>query len=80
MMFAIFFPVFLGVFISSAVFTLGMQYGWSGVDAMTYFYIAVASIAVILGMWPSKSINWRGGLKVKPEKEINLMKGGNQNV
>ncbi len=75
MMFAIFFPVFLGVTISAAIFTLGTIYSWSGVDAMIYFYLSVASIAVILGLWPSKTINWRGGLKMEP----NLTKGGNQN-
>ncbi|MCK5295142.1 MAG: ferrous iron transporter B, partial [Arcobacteraceae bacterium] len=40
MMFATFFPVFLGVTISGMVFTLGTMYGWSGVDAMTYFYLS----------------------------------------
>ena len=63
MLFAIFFPVFLGVSVSGIVFTLGAEYGWTGLDAMTYFYMAVASIAVTLGLWPSKTINWKGGLK-----------------
>ncbi|MEA3353237.1 MAG: ferrous iron transport protein B [Campylobacterota bacterium] len=64
MMFAIFFPVFLGVFISSSIFTIGSLYGWSGLDAMTYFYFSVAALALALGFWPSKNINWKGGLKI----------------
>ncbi|MEA1955482.1 MAG: ferrous iron transport protein B [Campylobacterota bacterium] len=63
MTFAIFFPVFLGVVISSLVFTMGTAYGWSGVDAMTYFYVSVASIALALGLFPNKNINWRGGVR-----------------
>ncbi len=83
MMFAIFFPVFLGVVISSGVFTLGTMYGWSGVEAMTYFYVTVASIALILGLYPSKTINWKGGLRIRTKtaeiyknNERNLKKGG----
>ncbi|RLA82282.1 MAG: ferrous iron transport protein B [Epsilonproteobacteria bacterium] len=86
MIFATFFPVFLGVVISGLVFTLGTSYGWSGVEAMTYFYLSIASLAVVLGLWPSKTINWKGGIKI-PKKtdglyknyEKNLMKGENQN-
>jgi len=81
MMFAIFFPVFLGVTVSSSVFTLGTIYQWDGVEAMTYFYICITALALVLGMWPSKTINWKGGLK-KNQKiynnyQQNLMKGGN---
>jgi ferrous iron transport protein B len=67
MLFAIFFPVTLGVVISSLVFSLGSANGWSGVDAMTYFYVTVAAIAFTIGLFPSKTINWRGGLKIKPK-------------
>jgi len=65
MLFAIFFPVFLGVLISSSIFTFGSLNNWSGLDAMMYFYIAVATIALAIGLFPSKTINWKGGLRIK---------------
>ena len=64
MFFAIFFPVTLGVIISSLVFTLGTIYSLSGVDAMIYFYITVVFIALVLGLYPDKNINWKGGIKL----------------
>ena len=63
MMFAIFFPVFLGVGISSFVFSVGQMYSWNGVEAMQYYYALVVAIAVLLGLFPNKSVNWRGGFK-----------------
>jgi len=69
MLFATFFPVLLGVAVSSTVFTLGMQYGWSGIDAMTYFYAAVAGITIAIGIYPSKTINWKGGTRMMPDKK-----------
>ncbi len=65
MMFAIFFPVFLGISLASLVFTLGHSFGWSGLDAMTYFYVTVVAIALIIGLFPSKRINWKGGLQTQ---------------
>ncbi len=64
MLFAIFFPVTLGVIISSSVFTLGTMYSISGVDAMIYFYVIIVFIALVLGLYPDKNINWKGGLKL----------------
>lgn len=64
MIFAIFFPISLGIIISSAVFTLGSSYGWSGFEAMSYYYFVVLSIAIVLGLYPSKKINWKGGFKI----------------
>jgi ferrous iron transport protein B len=64
MMFAIFFPVILGISISSLVFSLGSSYGWDGMEAMTYFYVVVVAIVLILGLIPSRSINWKGGLNI----------------
>lgn len=83
MMFAIFFPVFLGVIVSSGVFTIGSIYEWSGIEAMTYFYITVAAIAIAIGFYPSKAINWKGGFKSKIQGKhsvymANLMKGENK--
>ena len=63
MLFAIFFPVTLGVVVSSVVFTLGNTYSWSGLEAMSYFYFAVIIITLVLAFYPNNSINWKGGLK-----------------
>jgi len=65
MIFAIFFPVFLGVVISSLIFTIGNSLGWSGLDAMTYFYFSIVAIALVLGLFPSKLANWKGGFEIK---------------
>lgn len=63
MLFAIFFPIGLGIISSAIIFTLGNMYSWSGFEAMTYYYIIVLLITLILGLYPNKSINWKGGLK-----------------
>lgn len=63
MLFAIFFPIGLGIISSAIIFTLGNIYSWSGFEAMTYYYIVVLLITLILGLYPNKSINWKGGLK-----------------
>ncbi|MCT7571169.1 ferrous iron transport protein B [Aliarcobacter butzleri] len=63
MLFAIFFPIGLGIISSAIIFTLGNMYSWNGFEAMTYYYIVVLLITLILGLYPNKSINWKGGLK-----------------
>lgn len=63
MLFAIFFPIGLGIVSSAIIFTLGNMYSWSGFEAMTYYYIVILLITLILGLYPNKSINWKGGLK-----------------
>ncbi|NVJ53452.1 MAG: ferrous iron transport protein B [Campylobacteraceae bacterium] len=63
MLFAIFFPIGLGVVLSSLVFTLGNIFSWSGFEAMTYFYISIVLLTVIIALFPQKSINWDGGIK-----------------
>ncbi|MFW3427006.1 ferrous iron transport protein B [Aliarcobacter butzleri] len=63
MLFAIFFPIGLGIISSAIIFILGNMYSWSGFEAMTYYYIVVLLITLILGLYPNKSINWKGGLK-----------------
>ncbi len=87
MFFAIFFPVALGVLLSSLLFSIGLANGWSGLEAMSYFYVVIVAIALILGFYPSKYINWKGGLKVVSKAsgkysiyETNLKKGENNNV
>ncbi|QKF58842.1 ferrous iron transport protein B [Aliarcobacter lanthieri] len=62
MLFATFFPIGLGLIISSFIFTLGNIYLWSGLEAMAYFYFSVLFITLVLGLFPTKFINWKGGL------------------
>ncbi len=61
MMFAIAFPVFLGITIASIVFTVGTHFQWSGLEAMQYYYFSVVAITLILGLIPNKNSNWKGG-------------------
>jgi ferrous iron transport protein B len=82
MVFAIFFPVALGITLSSIMFSVGLSNGWTGLEAMTYFYVVIVAIALILGLFPSKYVNWKGGMKVSSKAsgkysiyESNLMKG-----
>jgi ferrous iron transport protein B len=65
MIFAIFFPITLGIGICIALFNMGTSYGWSGFETMTYFYISMALIALVLGFMPNKTINWKGGFVPK---------------
>ena len=67
MMFATFFPIFLGIIVSAGLFTLGNMYGWSGIDAMTYFYFTAVGIVLVLGLFPAKFTNWKGGLSRNPK-------------
>lgn len=70
MIFAIFFPVFLGITLASIVFTLGLSNSWTGLEAMTYFYFSVLTVALIVGFFPKKNVNWKGGIKPKINKQI----------
>jgi ferrous iron transport protein B len=65
MLFAIFFPITLGIIASSTIFTLGSSLGLGGLEAMAYFYALVLVTAFIVGLYPSKSINFRGGYSSK---------------
>ena len=65
MMFAIFFPITLGFIISSIVFSLGLYYSWSGLEAMGYYYAFVLSIALVMAFYPSSLANWRGGINFR---------------
>lgn len=65
MMFAIFFPITIGIGICIALFNMGLAYGWSGLETMVYFYITMALIAIALGLMPTKKINWKGGFVPK---------------
>jgi len=63
MFFAIFFPITLGVIISSFLFSFGSLAGWSGVEAMSYFYVAVVFLALFLGLMPNRQNGWLGGFR-----------------
>lgn len=74
MLFAIFFPVTLGVVIASLVFSLGLAYSWSGLEAMSYFYASVVITALLIALLPHNAIPWRGGFSSKAKGQFNLYK------
>lgn len=74
MIFAIFFPVTLGVVIASVVFSLGLAYSWSGLEAMSYFYLSVVLTALVIAFLPHNAIPWRGGFSSKAKGQFNLYK------
>lgn len=61
MLFAIFFPIVLGIVVCSMIFTLSSMYGLSGVEAMTYFYFLLVLIALSIAFFPNKIKSWSGG-------------------
>ena len=63
MLFAIFFPITLGLLASSLVFTLGTGFGWSGLEAFALFYGVVIALTLLMGSLPQKRINWSGGFR-----------------
>ena len=64
MLFAIFFPMSLGVIASSMLFTFGSIFSLSGVEALAVFYGLVVALAIILATIPQKRINWSGGVNL----------------
>jgi ferrous iron transport protein B len=65
MLFAIFFPIALGVFFSTFIFSFGTLAGWSGVEAMSYFYAFIVLSTLILGILPQRGRAWTGGFRSK---------------
>lgn len=63
MLFAIFFPLTLAIISAIGVYQLGSHYGLDGYEAMTMFYIIVAAIALFIGLFPQKQINFKGGFR-----------------
>lgn len=61
MVFAIFFPMLLGVVMASVFFNIGMLFSLTGVQTMLAFYLFMLASAIILGFVKGKSINWKGG-------------------
>ena len=54
MLFAIFFPITLGIIVCSLLFTIGSTYSLTGLELMTYFYIFVVSLALLIAFIPKK--------------------------
>lgn len=65
MLFAIFFPITLGMIASATVFTLGQTFNWGGIEAMSIYYVSVVILAILIAFVPQKQINWSGGLKIE---------------
>ncbi len=65
MLFAIFFPITLGIVAAISIFQLGTTHALSGIEAMTLFYAGVVLLTLIVGLFPTKRINWTGGIQPK---------------
>ncbi len=61
MLFAIFFPIALGIGLSTAAFSLALTLGWTGAEMMRNFYIAVVLTTLILGFLRTKRSGWHVG-------------------
>ncbi len=58
MLFAIGFPISLGIIVSALFFTLAVHFGWSGLELMRNFYIVTAVMALVLGIIKTKQSAW----------------------
>ena len=63
MLFAIFFPLTLGLISAISVYQIGLAFDLSGVWAMGGFYAFVAFVALAIGFIPLKNINFKGGIE-----------------
>ncbi|MGM0623817.1 MAG: nucleoside recognition domain-containing protein [Campylobacterota bacterium] len=63
MLFAIFFPLTLAIFSAMGVYQLGLAFELSGFEAMSGFYIFVVAIALLIGLIPNRSTNFKGGFR-----------------
>ncbi|MCD8493047.1 MAG: hypothetical protein LRY51_14730 [Geovibrio sp.] len=61
MVFAIFFPMVLGVAAASVFFTLGGAFSLTGVETMLAFYLLMAGSALTAGFIKGRPVNWKGG-------------------
>ncbi|QAR33738.1 ferrous iron transport protein B [Geovibrio thiophilus] len=61
MMFAIFFPMILGVVMASVFFKIGTAFNLTGLQTMLVFYVSMAVTAVAAGLFKGSSVNWKGG-------------------
>lgn len=65
MIFAILFPISLGIIMSALVFTLGNYFNLDGLRAMTYYYFSIVILTFIVGFFPSQKFNFSGGFNKK---------------
>jgi ferrous iron transport protein B len=77
MMFAIFFPITLGIIVAVSVFQMGIFYNLNGVEVMGIFYSIVLAITLVLGFFPEKRINWGGGFRPKSDGLYSVYKRKN---
>ena len=61
MMFAIFFPVTLGIILSTLFFCLALQFNWNGIEMMRNFYICVVLLTLFLALFKTKQSGWQVG-------------------
>jgi len=61
MLFATFFPIALGIALSSTFFGLAVRFDWNGVEMMRNFYVSVLSLALILGLVKTRQSGWQVG-------------------
>ena len=59
MLFAIGFPISLGIIVSALFFTLAVNFGWSGLELMRNFYLVTAVLALVLGVIKTKQSGWQ---------------------
>lgn len=61
MLFAIFFPMALGIIMASLFFKIGIVFNLTGVQTMLAFYLTVLALTLILSFIKGKPVNWKGG-------------------
>ncbi len=65
MLFAIFFPITLGIILSMLFFGLAVNFNWSGLDMMRNFYISIVILTFALGLIKTKRSGWQAGKLTK---------------
>ncbi|MDL2286659.1 ferrous iron transport protein B [Desulfococcaceae bacterium OttesenSCG-928-F15] len=70
MLFAIFFPATLGIILSSAFFSMAVQFSWAGIETMRYFYITMLATALLAGFIGLHRPGWQ------PSRKIPLAENG----
>ena len=69
MLFAIFFPISLGILLSSLFFGLAVHFNWDGVTLMKNFYAAVVLLTLALGLIKTKGSGWQVGTATKGQTD-----------
>ena len=61
MLFAIFFPITMGIILSTLFFSLALQFNWSGIEMMASFYLSAVLLTLILALIKTKQSGWQVG-------------------